>query len=758
MKMRKKIFYKFVISYSVILLFALLINLFAFYNYQREASLQSETYIRVFLSQIQFSFDEKMHNIHSIIDNTRLNPSVRTMMLTGGTLNRYTRYTAFEIVTSLRALTTANSHVDSIIIVYEDFDMFITGSTVFHSFEEFYSLSAHMHWDRASWQALFEDVGFIKYSGPVVSRDRYIFTVIRPIMIGGARTPSAHVLVNFHNDIFRDHIGEIIDLQDGLMYISDRNGNLIMSEGSEYLLEHTYNISVDDPSPRPITILNRPYIQHHLFSQSQNLKYVFILPIEPFFARGINQLIVILSGGMILFGGIMCFVIAKYNANPITNLTEFLAQINLLPENDTNHGELEYIQNAVDAAVHEYANIKNEFTRYIPMLQTAMVSDVLKGNLASRADADKELEALGIEFPCSWYSVILFEYQGDGSKTLMEYNSINIQLRNLIYDYFTDGGVVYVCDLDAGMVGGLLNLDYDIESRRHDVRKGMKALTRHIQEVYGTTITITVGGSSQEFDDIPKLYNKAVNAMTHQLFNSPGQFAFFEEMRFGQESFAFSDSVQKYLVVNLKAGNVENVMKALARATEDISGELAMPSEYVKYAFIDLSMLLHKTASSLGIDVFALYEEELGFNPYEAIGRSKNVSIMQDLVMSLYFKTATEIANRMADLKIPLIENIKTYISENYHNPDLSLSLIAEHFNINPSYLSSYFKKSTGENFVNYVNTLRLENACRLLEEDDLQVNDIAYQVGYSSSSIFITNFKKMYGVTPGAYRGGGHQ
>ena len=194
-------------------------------------------------------------------------------------------------------------------------------------------------------------------------------------------------------------------------------------------------------------------------------------------------------------------------------------------------------------------------------------------------------------------------------------------------------------------------------------------------------------------------------------------------------------------------------MEALERAIEGISAQQNVPAEYVKYAFIELTMLLHKTASSLGIDIPALYNDELGFNPYEAIGRSKNVNIMQDLVMSLYSKATAEISARMTDLKIPLAENIKSYINENYSNSALSLSLVAEHFNLNSSYLSSYFKKSTGENFVNYVNSIRLAKACHLLEEESLQVGDIAAKVGFSNSSIFITNFKKKYGLTPGSYR-----
>ena len=752
MKAKRKVFYKFAASYSVILLSALFVNLLAFNSYQREVAVQSETYIRVFLSQIQFSFDEKIQSMHGIINNVRLNPALRSLMMSGGAVNRYTRYSSFELINALRSFTHEHNHVDSIIIVFADFEKFITNATVFRSFEEFSSLSAFMYWDEPAWHSLFEDVGFVKYTGPVESSGRYIYTVIRPVTLGAEKTPSAYLLINFHSEIFINHVAEVIDLEHGFMFVSDQNGNIIISLGYAHLLEYIYDVRYDDPSPIQVSILNRQYMQHHLFSRGQRLKYVFILPIEPFLSRGINQLILLLSGGMILFGSVMSFAMARYNASPITELTKFIEKRNVFPEDSTNYNELDYIRSAVDMTVHEYANIKEEFSRYTPLLQSVLISDVLKKGLTTNGPEIAELEAIGVSFPCEWYSVVLFEYHGDGSKTLVEYNIINIQLRNLIYDYFSDSGVVYICDLDAELVGCLLNLNYSLTDNKQEVRKGMKALIYHMQEAYGIKVTITAGGSTKDFSEIPDLYNKAADAVTHQLFTSPGQFAFFEDMRFNRDAFVFSnDSVQNYLKVNLKAGHAENVMDALNRAMDNISYDI--PFEYVRYAYIDLTMLLHKTASGIGIDIFSIYEKEHGFNPFEAVSRSKNINIIKDLVQSFYRRAAEEIANRMADLKVPLEESIKAYIDDNYHNPNLSLSLVADHFDINPSYLSSFFKKSTGVNFVNYVNNLRLENASRLLEEESLQIGDIAAKVGYSNSSILITNFKKKYGITPGAFR-----
>jgi len=750
--MKKKIFYKLIISYSSILLFALLINFFAFYNYQRDIAAQSEIYNRVFLDQIQFTFDDQIRNINGIIDNIRVHPSVINLMFTGAEQDRYSRYAAFLLIHELRNLINIYNFVDSIVIVYKDFDIFVTNASVYYSFEEFRALYNHMYWDEESWGSLFEGIGLIRYAGLSLSNGEYLYTVIRPIMLRDARVSSAYVMINFRNDFLKQHIQDIIDLQYGLMYISDREGNLIMSEGSASLLEHSGAISPNYPSPRAVTILGRRYMQHHSFSQNQHLKYVFILPVESFLSRGINQLLVLLSVGMILIGGILCFVIASHNARPITKLTEFIAQKNLLPGNNPHHDELEYIRSAVDTAVREYSDIQNEFTRYIPMMQTSIVADILKGNLESRAELDKGLEALGIEFPCDWYGIVLIEYHGDDSKTLIEYNLINIQLRNLIYDYFTDNGVVYTCDLDMGMMACLLNLNYDMEGKADEIREDMKNLIRHLNEVYEITITLTASRFTNSFSEIPKLYIEATDAMTHQLFNEPGFFTFSSELRYNQESYSISNADQHRIMVNLRAGNVDDVMETITRIIENIRSGPAMPHEYVKYTYLDLLRLLQKTTLNLNIDMQALYDEA-EYNPFEAILRSKNVNIMQELVVQLYYRTAIEIQKRIEDLKVSLKDELLIYINKNYKNPDLSLSMVADHFNLNLSYLSSYFKKSTGENFIKYVNSLRLENGRKLLEKSDLQISDIAARVGYSNSSIFISNFKKAYGLTPGAYR-----
>jgi AraC-like DNA-binding protein len=99
-----------------------------------------------------------------------------------------------------------------------------------------------------------------------------------------------------------------------------------------------------------------------------------------------------------------------------------------------------------------------------------------------------------------------------------------------------------------------------------------------------------------------------------------------------------------------------------------------------------------------------------------------------------------------------LCKKVKDYIAENYCNPDINISQTGYHFNISPFYLSSIFRKETGQSLLEYINTLRIEEGKRLLEAG-CNINEVAQKIGFHGSEAFIRVFKKITGITPSQYR-----
>ena len=94
----------------------------------------------------------------------------------------------------------------------------------------------------------------------------------------------------------------------------------------------------------------------------------------------------------------------------------------------------------------------------------------------------------------------------------------------------------------------------------------------------------------------------------------------------------------------------------------------------------------------------------------------------------------------------------KQYINENY-NRAISLESVSNHIGFNPAYFSSMFKKSTGQNFMDYVIEIRILNARNLLVQTNQDVADIAAKVGYTDLKYFSRIFKKLTNLTPSEYR-----
>ncbi|WP_277679669.1 helix-turn-helix transcriptional regulator [Gracilibacillus dipsosauri] len=100
-----------------------------------------------------------------------------------------------------------------------------------------------------------------------------------------------------------------------------------------------------------------------------------------------------------------------------------------------------------------------------------------------------------------------------------------------------------------------------------------------------------------------------------------------------------------------------------------------------------------------------------------------------------------------------LNQEIVNVIRENFTDNMLSLGMIAEHFTMNPSYLSSFFKKQGGIALSDFITQVRIEETKKLLRDRQLTISDIAKRVGYANSVGLIRVFKKVEGVTPGKYR-----
>jgi len=100
----------------------------------------------------------------------------------------------------------------------------------------------------------------------------------------------------------------------------------------------------------------------------------------------------------------------------------------------------------------------------------------------------------------------------------------------------------------------------------------------------------------------------------------------------------------------------------------------------------------------------------------------------------------------------PLVTAAQAWVADNYANPN-PVAAMAAQSGLNERSFLRRFRRATGQSPLQYVQTLRIEEAKQLLETTDLSADAIAAEVGYAESSSFRQLFRKLVGLTPSAYR-----
>ena len=92
------------------------------------------------------------------------------------------------------------------------------------------------------------------------------------------------------------------------------------------------------------------------------------------------------------------------------------------------------------------------------------------------------------------------------------------------------------------------------------------------------------------------------------------------------------------------------------------------------------------------------------------------------------------------------------YVECNFAHP-ITLTSVAQHFNVSSGYFSHLFRQENGESFIAYLTDLRMREAERLLLDSTMNVSEIARSVGFENPNYFTRIFQKRYGLPPSDYR-----
>ncbi len=175
--------------------------------------------------------------------------------------------------------------------------------------------------------------------------------------------------------------------------------------------------------------------------------------------------------------------------------------------------------------------------------------------------------------------------------------------------------------------------------------------------------------------------------------------------------------------------------------------------QYFKSFAVDTLMLcFEQNIISLGEDPFREVMQLISKIKTEDLEKHDNriFLYLAEILHILYenrFKSPIKINDNRTN-----ITKIINFICNNYNKIN-SIDDIAEQFYLSKYHLCRMFKEKTGFTLVNYINSVRIQNACEKLLNSNEAVTEIAIECGFNSCAYFCHVFKRSTGYTPNDFR-----
>ena len=197
----------------------------------------------------------------------------------------------------------------------------------------------------------------------------------------------------------------------------------------------------------------------------------------------------------------------------------------------------------------------------------------------------------------------------------------------------------------------------------------------------------------------------------------------------------------KRLTESMEFGDGEAVKKCI----DGFFAAAARESEPMVYAQM-LYSYVNMYANSAGVDIDGGSAKAVGNNVM--VGLSDYHKRISDICAEIV-KNIAETESRGEERIFDMVER---FLEEHFRE-DIVIKDIAAAMYTSPGYLGAVFTKEKGMSIKDYIHSMRMNEAERLMKFSDKTISDIAYEVGYNNYNHFYTQFERRFGMTPAAYR-----
>jgi two-component system, response regulator YesN len=583
-----------------------------------------------------------------------------------------------------------------------------------------------------------------------------VITYVQSLPIDQFSTVKGNLVILIHEQQIRQILQEIEGLHDGSIYILNGENKVIMGPETGGPTVDAIIASLSDQESVSLHLGSRGEQQRlaaYTRSSVNGWTYVSMFPkdvvLEQVYSVKRWSIVTVLA--CLMLGILICLYMTRKHYSPIRDVVNTIIQ-GRSGSRPGKENELKLIKHTIEELFGKEHQLENKISQQMPIIQMDFLSRLVRGQVDSKSISDDDLTFMGIQFEHDHFVVILIDID-DGTQFMREDSEREWALMRFIVLNFCHelpGESNYSFELEKNRIIVLMNAAADSSEADQSWKDFIHQLLELMHSRFHTTISIGVSAKHQGLDRIVEGYDEAVLAISYKWTMGSKSILYYEEMNpTATDTYRFPMDLEVQLVNYTKNGDKDNMERLLDKIYEMNFSHNRLTPEMGQWLLHDLQSTLLKMVDTVRIDVKSMLSEG---DSLKLVSDAITAEQSYKQIKWMFATVCERIRAERTDHSELIYERMTRFIEENYQDNNLSLTMIADHFNLNAVYVSSFFKKHSGENITDFMTRTRIDHAKRLLA-GDLTVNEIAQQVGYSNNIVLTKVFKKLEGITPGAYR-----
>lgn len=409
---------------------------------------------------------------------------------------------------------------------------------------------------------------------------------------------------------------------------------------------------------------------------------------------------------------------------------------------DTSGDTANNIQNNIKAMLDSNKKMSDQINNTLPIMEEQYLIRVL--NSSEHYYSSEDISNT-VHFDYDYFCSVIIKFNQTES-FYQKYNHLQAQMlecnmAEIIHACFAAQFKTYIIPSDSSTLYILLNLKGEqYINNIHKILNDFKAMLSADKE--DVKITTSVGSIYPGLAGLKKSHTEALNNISGTTWLNRINLKS-TDISIDTQTVKFTSNDETVIYNHLLVGNTDDALTVIDTIISDNTNQ-NLSKDGLIHIYIQILNIIFKVMRIKNIEYDTEHVGDLNLLN-EIISHSP--AEIHKIIVSLLDILKKSNNNKKID-----IDNILKYIQQHYKE-DIYLDYIAEQFNTSSSYLSRLIKKETSQTFIEYMNSLRTEEAKKLLKNTDKTITEIYESIGFTNRSTFIRVFKTIVGSTPSDYR-----